>query len=224
MSEPPREIPVPPLLDREQAKRIVEGLLFVSSEPLSLRRIAYVIPELDPAAAKQIVEALMAEYQQQQRAFAIKEIAGGYQLKTDAALAPWMQRALHQVKSTTVSKAALETLAIIAYRQPLTKAEVEAIRGVDSGAALETLLERGFVQVVGKKETPGRPFLYGTTSEFLRHFGLQSLEALPQPHLPVVAEPGGDATEQPAELQADEHDAHRDEPREIVPQGIAPAH
>jgi len=103
-----------------------------------------------------------------------------------------MQRALHQVKTSSVSKAALETLAIIAYRQPLTKADVEAIRGVDSGASLETLLERGLVQIVGRKDTPGRPFLYGTTQEFLRHFGLKSLQSLPQPELPVIQEPDAD--------------------------------
>ena len=99
--------------------------------------------------------------------------------ETDPELAPWMKRLLQLPREETLSKPALETLAIIAYRQPLTKAEIEAIRGVDGTATLDTLLERQFVRVLGRKDTPGRPLLYGTTDEFLRHFGLKSVEDLP---------------------------------------------
>ena len=119
----------------------------------------------------------------------IQEIAGGYQIVTDQQLAPWVKRALQSPKPDAVSAAALETLAIIAYRQPVTKAEVEAVRGVDVTASLDTLVERRFVRIAGRKDSPGRPFLYGTTAEFLRHFGLKSLEALPPMALPSIQEP-----------------------------------
>lgn len=178
-------------------KRIVEGVLFVSQEPVPIKRLKEALagvesPEgapapWDQAAVQQLIESLNEEYRQSGRAFRIQEIAGGFQLVTDPDLAPWLKRALQPPKGDTVSKAALETLAIIAYRQPLTKAEVEVVRGVDGTATLETLLERGFVRVVGRKDSPGRPLLYGTTEEFLRHFGLKSLEALPpMPHAPMT--------------------------------------
>ena len=116
-------------------------------------------------------------------------MAGGYQLVTDQQFAPWIRKALQTQKSHSVSLAALETLAVIAYRQPISKAEIEAIRGVDVTASLETLLERRLARITGRRESPGRPFLYGTTADFLRHFGLKSLEALPSVNLPTVPEP-----------------------------------
>ncbi len=166
-------------MDLVQAKRILEGLLFVSGQPVTLKRLKDVLVELDYEPLRQLLNELHAEYQQTNRAFRIQEVAGGYQLVTDAQLAPWMKRLLQLPREDTLSKPALETLAIIAYRQPLTKAEIEAIRGVDGTATLDTLLERQFVRVVGRKETPGRPLLYGTTEEFLRHFGLKSVKELP---------------------------------------------
>ena len=168
-------------IDPDKAKRIIEALLFVFSQPLALKRILSAIPELQDVPVRQLIEELNAEYVSSKRAFHIREVAGGYQIATDQELAPWVSRALNNPKPDSVSAASLETLAIIAYRQPITKAEIEIIRGVDVGGALETLTERQFVRTVGRKETPGRPFLYGTTVEFLRHFGLRSLEALPRP-------------------------------------------
>jgi segregation and condensation protein B len=166
-------------MEQAQAKRILEGLLFVSGQPVTLKRLTEVLGDVDADAVRQLVTELHADYQQLQRAFRIQEVAGGYQLVTDPALAPWMKRLLQLPREDTLSKPALETLAIIAYRQPLTKAEVETIRGVDGTATLDTLLERQFVRVLGRKDTPGRPLLYGTTEQFLRHFGLNSLDALP---------------------------------------------
>ena len=161
------------------AKRIVEGLLFVSGQPVTLKRLKEVLGELEEEPLRRLISELQADYQQARRAFRIQEVAGGYQLVTDPELAPWMKRLLQLPREETLSKPALETLAIIAYRQPLTKAEIEAIRGVDGTATLDTLLERQFVRVLGRKDTPGRPLLYGTTDEFLRHFGLKSVEDLP---------------------------------------------
>ena len=161
------------------AKRIVEGLIFISGHPVTLKRLTEVVGELEAPAIRQVIDELNAEYLQAAHAFRIQEVAGGYQLATDPQLAPWVKRLLQLPRESLLSKAALEALAIIAYRQPLTKAEIEAIRGVDGTATLETLLERQFVRVVGRKETPGRPLLYGTTDEFLRHFGLKSVKELP---------------------------------------------
>ena len=176
-------------MDEAQAKRIIEAILFVFGEPIALKRLSDVIQVLGVNETRQMIEQLNAEYKTSGRAFQIQEVAGGYQLVTDDALSPWLRRALQNPKADTVSKGALETLAIVAYRQPITKAEIEAIRGVDITASLDTLVERRFIRVTGRKESPGRPFLYGTTSEFLRHFGLRSLEALPALQLPAVQEP-----------------------------------
>ena len=176
-------------MERAQAKRIVEAVLFVFSQPLGIKRLGEVLPDLDAAAVRQIIQSLNEEYTASARAFQIQEVAGGYQIVTDSQLAPWIQRALQGPKPDAVSKGALETLAIIAYRQPMTKAEIEAIRGVDVTASLDSLIERRFARVAGRKESPGRPYLYGTTTEFLRHFGLKSLEALPTVNFPTLKEP-----------------------------------
>jgi len=183
------------IMDETQAKRIIEALLFVFSQPLPLKRVAELLPDCASQQIRQLVEQLNTEYAGSRRAFHIQEVAGGYQLVTDQALAPWDKRALQSPKPDSVSVAALETLAIIAYRQPTTKAEIEAIRGVDITASLDTLLERQFARIVGRKESPGRPFLYGTTTEFLRHFGLKSIEALPRMPEPTIKEPDAVASD-----------------------------
>ena len=176
-------------MEPHEAKRILEALLFVFSEPVALKRLGDILPDMEAAQLRQLVQALNEEYASGQRAFQIQEVAGGYQLVTDQALAPWVCRALQTPKPDSVSTAALETLAIIAYLQPITKSEIEMIRGVDVTASLDTLLERRFIRIAGRKESPGRPFLYGTTPEFLRHFGLKSIEALPSVNFPTVKEP-----------------------------------
>lgn len=166
-------------MEETQAKRIVEAVLFAAGEPVPLARLAETLSDVEPQRLGRIIQALREEYAAQERAFRVQEIAGGYQLVTDDTLAPWVRRALKPPRPEGVSRAAMETLAIIAYRQPVTKAELEVIRGVDVGGSLETLLERGLIRITGRKETPGRPFLYGTTTEFLQQLGLRSLEELP---------------------------------------------
>ena len=176
-------------MDDMQAKRIIEALLFVLTQPLPLKRLAELLPDLGVLRIRQLIASLSAEYAGGGRAFQIQEVAGGYQLITDEAMAPWIRRALQSPKPDAVTAATMETLAIIAYRQPVTKAEIEAIRGVDVSASLDTLLERRFVRIAGRKESAGRPFLYSTTIEFLRHFGLTSIEALPPMATPTIQEP-----------------------------------
>ncbi|MBI3320867.1 MAG: SMC-Scp complex subunit ScpB [Candidatus Omnitrophica bacterium] len=176
-------------MDGQEAKRVIEALLFVFGQPVSLKRLSEVLPDVESAAIRGLIGTLNADYRSSSRAFYIQEVAGGYQMVTDEHLALWITRALQTPKPDSVSAAALETLAIIAYRQPITKAEIEAIRGVDVAASLETLMERRFIRAAGRKDSPGRPFLYATTPEFLRHFGLKSLEALPHLELPTLKEP-----------------------------------
>ena len=176
-------------MDDVQVKRVIEGLLFVFGQPLALKRLAEIMPDVEPVKIRALIQTLNGEYGGSGRAFLIQEVAGGYQIVTDQELAPWIRRALQSPKPDSVSSATMETLAIIAYRQPITKAEIEAIRGVDVSASLETLVERKFVRIAGRRDSAGRPFLYGTTPEFLRHFGLKSIESLPHMQAPVVAEP-----------------------------------
>lgn len=195
-------------MDETQTKRIIEALLFVTAQPLAHKRILEVLPELGGLEIREIIATLNHEYVQGERAFRIQEVAGGYQLVTDEALASFIRRALEVPKIDSVSTAALETLAIIAYRQPITKAEIEAIRGVDVTGSLDTLLERQFVRATGRKDSPGRPFLYGTTMEFLRHFRLRSLEDLPSVNLPVVKEASSEASAALIDAQASSVTSH----------------
>ena len=187
------------MLDVGQAKRLLEALLYVSGQLVAAKRIKEVVPECDAAQIRKLVEELNAEYAQHQHAFRIQEIAGAYQLVTDPDLAPALKQRLQMPRPDWLSKAAMETIAIIAYRQPLTKAEVEAVRGVDVTGTLETLVERQFVRVTGRKDTPGRPLLYGTTNEFLHHFGMKSIAELPPlPSGSMPALPGMGAEGEPA--------------------------
>jgi segregation and condensation protein B len=159
-------------------KSILEALIFVSEQPISLDRMAGVLSDCSRARLKQVLDELEQDYEIRAGALEIVKVANGYQFRTRAEFAPWIGR-LRQQKFTRLSRAALETLAIVAYRQPVTRAEAEAIRGVDSGAVLGTLLERRLLRILGRKDVAGRPILYGTTQEFLELFGLNSLKDLP---------------------------------------------
>ena len=122
---------------------------------------------------------LKEEYGRENRSFEILEIAGGYEVATKKEFAPWIFKIELQKKAKQVTQSALETLSILAYKQPITRAEIEELRGVDATGVVNTLTERGLIKIVGKKEVPGRPFLYGTTEKFLEHFGLKNLQDLP---------------------------------------------
>jgi segregation and condensation protein B len=160
--------------------RMLEALLFASEAPLSAADLARVDESLDEDRVEQLIAGLRQEYEEEERAFGIYEIAGGYQILTRPEYSSVLERYDTVPVTTRLSTAALETLAIIAYRQPVGRAEVEEIRGVGAGGVLKTLLERTLVEVVGRGEGLGRPLLYGTTRHFLEHFGFHSLTELPQ--------------------------------------------
>ena len=173
--------------------RVVEALLFSAQKPLSIRELAAAIKgagaedELSPnefarateAEIAAALEQLKIEYVQEQHAFEIAEKAEGWQLVTDPAFVRWVRQLFPAPKPARLTAPALETLAIIAYRQPITRADVEAVRGVNIDGVLQTLMERGLVKIAGRAEIPGRPLLYETTQFFLDHFGLRTLDELP---------------------------------------------
>ena len=165
-------------MDREGQKRIVEALVLGAPEPVSAQKIAEIVPGLEADDARAIVTELGREYEEQGRAFEIWEVAGGYQLRTRPEYASYL-RLLHRERPLRLSRAALETLAVVAYRQPVTRAEVEAVRGVEADAVLKNLLDRQLVRIAGHREVPGRPMLYATTRRFLEVFGLTRLDDLP---------------------------------------------
>lgn len=160
-----------------QLKARLEAVLFSSDEPLRLERLQAIF-EVDSHQVKQALQALMLDYTQEGRGLLLQEIAGGFQVRTRPEYAPWIVK-LNRTRATRLSKAATETLAIIAYRQPVTRAEIEYLRGVDSGGIVRTLMDKQLVKIVGKKDVPGRPLLYGTSRRFLEFFGLKDLSELP---------------------------------------------
>ena len=167
------------LQDPKKAKMVVEALIFASSKPLTPAEIRKVTKVLTVGQIEKIVAELKEDYQRTERCFELLEIAGGYELSTRREFAPWILKIELQRKARQATQSALETLAILAYKQPLTRAEIEALRGVDTSGVLNTLMEKNFIKITGKKEVPGRPFLYGTTEKFLEHFGLKELRDLP---------------------------------------------
>jgi len=167
-------------MDRTQAKNIIEAMLFVSDKPLFLNEIKGVMEGFDASHVKDVILELAKEYEDAQRSFNIKEIAGGFQIVTDPLLAPWLKKLYKTSGADRLTGPSLETLAIVAYKQPVTKPEIETIRGVNVDGVLKTLIEKSLVRIAGRRETVGRPILYGTTQEFLQYFGLSSLEELPK--------------------------------------------
>jgi segregation and condensation protein B len=158
----------------------VEAVLFLADEPLTARKIATVSGLADAAEARRYLHRLSEMYDADATAFQIEEIAGGFQLMTRPVYRPWLARAQRTGHEVRLSGAALETLAVVAYRQPIMRADVEAIRGVGCGEILTHLMEKGLVKIVGRHESLGRPVLYGTTKKFLQVFGLSSLKDLPE--------------------------------------------
>ncbi|MBI5143455.1 MAG: SMC-Scp complex subunit ScpB [Candidatus Omnitrophica bacterium] len=166
-------------MDRDEAKRALEAILFVSDGPISINTVKEVLVDIEPTTIRSLIEELNNEYASSNRSFSIKEIAGGFQMLTDPIYSKWIS-ALYKKTPDRLTGPSLETLAIIAYKQPITKSEIEAIRGVNVDGVLDTLEERLLIRSRGRLETPGRPILYGTRNEFLERFGLKSLEELPK--------------------------------------------
>lgn len=163
---------------RESLKAIVESLLFVAGEPLTPRRLQDVLDLREPAVLREILTELAEDYERRGGGFYLDEVAGGFQLRTRPEYRDSVRRLL-SAGGARLSKAALETLAIVAYRQPVMRSDIDHVRGVDSGGVLRALLERKLIRVLGRKEIPGRPLIYGTTRQFLEVFGLRDLKDLP---------------------------------------------
>jgi segregation and condensation protein B len=164
----------------EDLKNILESLVFVAEEPLSLERLRKVLPQAEAAELRRTLDELQADYEARSGGFYLAEVAGGFQFRTRPAYTQWIRR-LVDPKPLRLSKAALETLAIIAYKQPVIRADVEHIRGVDCGGVLRQLLERKLIRVLGRREIAGRPLIYTTTKRFLETFDLKDLKDLPTP-------------------------------------------
>ena len=159
---------------------VVEALLFASDTPVEASRIQEVLDLESPAVARELVESLRSRLDAENRALQVMEVGGGFRLVTRPEVAPWLVKLARSRTRSRLSRPSLETLAIIGYRQPVSRPEVDAIRGVNSDAVLENLLERRMIRIAGRKESPGRPFLYETTREFLVAFGLRDLGDLPK--------------------------------------------
>ena len=167
----------------DEAKNAIEALLFVANEPLSVKVIAEIL-ERSPYDVEVLLKEIKADCEKEERGFCLLEVAGGYSFVTRPEYAPYIEK-LVKPRLSTLTQAALETLAIVAYKQPITRSEIDEIRGVKSDRALNTLVERTLIQEIGRKEGPGRPIIYGTTKDFLKHFGLKNLEELPSPDAKV---------------------------------------
>ena len=168
-------------MEIKDVKKIIESLLFVSDKPLLTREIKAIIKDELPEDIKveNILKEMQQEYIQLDRAFELKFVADGWTFATKSEYSVWIKKLLKERTVLKLSPSAMEVLAIIAYKQPITRAEIDVIRGVDCGGVIDTLTDRKFIKIVGRKETLGRPLLYGTTQEFLRHFGLSHLSELP---------------------------------------------
>ncbi len=159
-------------------KAVIEALLFVAGEPVTISSLSKAT-DLPEQEIKKLLDELASDYKARNSGILVIGIAEGYQMVTDQDHSLWVKRFKHMSQSNKLSQPALETLAIIAYKQPVTKLEVDQLRGVNSDGAIKSVLDKHFIKIVGKKETPGRPFLYGTTKDFLQYFGLKSLSELP---------------------------------------------
>jgi len=184
----------------------LEAVLFVAREPLNSRKLAHFAGLLDGTEARTLVRRLNEQFDASACAFRVEEVAGGFQLMTRTQFGPWLRRLIQIPVETRLSSPALETLSVVAYRQPVLRADVDAVRGVDCGELLRQLMERDLVRIVGRSDDLGRPYLYGTTKRFLQIFGLRHLEDLPRadilraPQIPAELPSDGSSAEPPGEF------------------------
>ena len=162
----------------EKIKAIIEALIFASDTPLAPEKIRVVFPEEEKKEIKEIIDQLVSEYNERDGGIFLQEVAGGFQFRTRPELSTWVKK-LKSTKPHSLSPQAMETLAIVAYKQPIVKSEIESIRGVDVGAPLKGLLDKKLIRIVGRKDVPGKPIIYGTTRKFLEVFNLKDLLDLP---------------------------------------------
>lgn len=185
-------------------RAIVESLLFVADGPLSLDRLCTLLEEFERDAIKRALVAIATDCCDNGRGIELVQVAGGYQLRSRPELADYIRR-MRKVKPVRFSPSAMETLAIVAYRQPVTRAEIEYLRGVDSGGVLKSLLDRKLIKIIGKKDIPGKPLIYGTTREFMEAFSLKDLASLPTlREIEELAESGSDFEQVPLPLMESE--------------------
>jgi segregation and condensation protein B len=162
----------------ENIKAVIEALIFASDTPLALEKIFIILSGVEKQEIKEALENLLLEYNERQAGIYLQEVAGGFQFRTRPELSPWIKK-LKSTKPHSLSPQAMETLAIVAYKQPIVKSEIESIRGVDVGAPLKGLLDKKLIRIVGRKDVPGKPIIYGTTKKFLEVFNLKNLMDLP---------------------------------------------
>jgi segregation and condensation protein B len=212
-----------PAADAESNLARLEAVLFLSREPLTSRKLSLYANLADGTQARTLIRRLNERYDAAGRAFRVEQVAGGFQLLTRRKLAPWLRRLAHVPGETRLSAPALETLAVIAYRQPVPRADIEAIRGVNCGEILRQLMDRDLVRIGGRSEELGRPYLYATTKRFLQVFGLNNAEELPDrdvlrgsplpaapPVIPAASEPAGESSDD-AEADANLADGWNEE-------------
>jgi segregation and condensation protein B len=166
-------------LEQADLKKSIESIIFVSVEPVTVDKLAQVFPDIERAEIRNVLKELLSEWEELDRGFYLANVSGGYQFRTVPGSSDHITNFQKRVKKFRLSRAALEVIAIIAYKQPVTRVEIESIRGVDSSGVINVLLERLIIEIKGRKEVIGKPFLYGTTSEFLEVFGLKSINDLP---------------------------------------------
>jgi len=165
-------------LERTEIKLILESLLFSTETPMRLEKLNEIFPDTQLKDLREIMSELKEEYDTLNRSFAIREVANGFQFYTKTEYSPWIKK-FKKIRPARLSPATLETMAIIAYKQPITRAEIEDVRGVDAGGILRALLEKSLIKIIGKKDVPGKPLIYTTTPKFLTMFGLKGLKDLP---------------------------------------------
>jgi segregation and condensation protein B len=167
------------MISQMSRTRILEALLFASDTPVEMDRLSEIIDGLSPEEIMNLIDSLNREYETGGRSFRIVEVAGGFQFETLPQYGSFIEKLYHSKTRPKLSRASLETLAIVAYKQPISKVEIDALRGVDSDAAMRTLQNRDLIEIIGRSEAIGKPLLYGTTREFLRYFGMKDINDLP---------------------------------------------
>ncbi|MCG8430203.1 MAG: SMC-Scp complex subunit ScpB [Candidatus Omnitrophica bacterium] len=196
-------------MDDNPLRSVIEALLFASDKPVTAEQMRKVLDNAEGAPVKQAVEELRMSYARENRGIAIIEVAGGFQMVTAPQYSPFLQKLFRERHPDKLSRSAMETLAIIAYKQPLTRQEIQLLRNVNVDGVIRTLVDRSLVRITGRKQVPGRPHVYGTTRQFLEYFGLKSLrdlpklEELPVPDIELPAPPDVPANEAPMEEAAD---------------------
>jgi len=199
-------------MDDFNVKPILESLFFISDSPIRIETLVEILPESNKEAILEGICQIQAEYEDRSKGIELTEIAGGYQFRTKPSWAGWVNR-LKKARAVKLSQASLETLAIVAYRQPIIRPAIEEIRGVDSGSVVHTLLEKGLIKMMGRKDLPGRPIVYGTTKTFLELFSLNTLSDLPS--LKEIQPP-------PAPEEISPEETFNDEILKTEPEGISP--